>query len=352
MMPIDQYILEEIGDRLREWIADGRDAHRTITFLHDGAYADALVEVGGYRLAIEYKSVAGAAAVDAAAQMVKKAASQLGNDVIPLVAVPYMGETGQRICEDAGVSWLDLSGNARIKAPGLRVWIEGHENRFKERGRPSNAFAPKSARIARWLLSHPGEVLSQRELAHNTGMDEGQTSRVISRLIKSGLITRDSEGCIQVKNRRLLLEAWHEVYDFSKHKIIKGHVAARSGEELMMRLANTLTTHQQSYAMTGLAAAWQMTHFSAFKLTTVYLERRPEPTILEALGFRQEDRGANTWLIFPNDAGVFQGAESFDGIRCVHPVQAYMDLKSMPERASEAAEHIRGLLLSGDPNVG
>jgi len=43
----------------------------------------------------------------------------------------------------------------------------------------------------------------------------------------------------------------------------------------------------------------------------------------------------------PNDAGVFHGAEERDGLRCVHPVQAYLDLKEHPERAPEAAERLR-----------
>jgi hypothetical protein len=66
-----------------------------------------------------------------------------------------MGDVGKRICADAGVSWFDLSGNANIVAPGLRILIEGRPNKFGRGGRPSSAFAPKSARIARRLLIDP-----------------------------------------------------------------------------------------------------------------------------------------------------------------------------------------------------
>ncbi|MDE0142863.1 MAG: hypothetical protein OXI80_15175 [Caldilineaceae bacterium] len=52
-------------------------------------------------------------------------------------------------------------------------------------------------------------------------------------------------------------------------------------------------------------------------------------------------RGANVWLVVPNDAGVFDGAEFVEGIRCVHPVQAYVDLKGYPERTAEAGEALR-----------
>ena len=36
-----------------------------------------------------------------------------------------------------------------------------------------------------------------------------------------------------------------------------------------------------------------------------------------------------------------KNAENRDGLRCVHPVQVYMDLKGHPERAAEAAQHLR-----------
>jgi len=61
---------------------------------------------------------------------------------------------------------------------------------------------------------------------------------------------------------------------------------------------------------------------------------------LRAIGFRPEERGANLWFTIPNDEGVFTGATNPNGVRCVHPVQAYLDLKAQPERSVEAAEEL------------
>jgi hypothetical protein len=46
-------------------------------------------------------------------------------------------------------------------------------------------------------------------------------------------------------------------------------------------------------------------------------------------------------LVIPNDEGVFHGAVLREEIRCVHPVQAYLDLHAHPERAEEAAQKLR-----------
>jgi len=74
-----------------------------------------------------------------AARSAREFAEQLKTKSIPLVAVPYMGEVGQRLCKEAEVCWLDLSGNAHLSGPGLRVNIEGKPNQFKRPG-PSAQF--------------------------------------------------------------------------------------------------------------------------------------------------------------------------------------------------------------------
>jgi hypothetical protein len=66
------------------------------------------------------------------------------------------------------------------------------------------------------------------------------------------------------------------------------------------------------------------------------------------MGFHEEQKGENVWLVVPNDEGVFDGAAERDGIRCVHPVQVYMDLKNHPERSAEAAEQLRARFLRKD----
>ena len=120
--------------------------------------------------------------------------------------VPYMGEVGQRLCEEAKVCWLDLSGNAHF-APGLRVTIEGKPNQFKRPGRPRSVFAPKSARIVRRLLIEPESTFSQRALAKAAGLDEGFTSRIVRQLEEQRLVARNAAGELKVADYDALLDA-------------------------------------------------------------------------------------------------------------------------------------------------
>jgi hypothetical protein len=255
------------------------------------------------------------------------------------------------LCDEAQVSWLDLSGNAHLVAPGLRVNIEGKPNKFKQPGRPRSLFAPKSSRIARCLLVEPDHAMSQRELAKAADLNEGFTSRIVRQLEVEQLVAREPNGAVKVAAFDVLLEAWREVYDFSKHHIVRGHIAARSSDDVLRRLAGGLKQGKAEYAATGLAGAWLLNQFAGFRLVVMYVARIPSAQAQQGMGFREEARGENVWLVVPNDEGVFHGAAEREGIRCVHPVQAYLDLKNHPERSAEAAEQLRQKFLKRESHA-
>jgi hypothetical protein len=307
--------------------------------------ADLLVSAGDFIFAVECKSSGQAASVAMAAHSAREFAEQLNKRSIPLVAVPYMGEVGRRMCEEADVCWLDLSGNARLVAPRLRVNIEGKPNQFKRPGRPRSLFAPKSARIARWLLMKSDHAFTQRELAKVSGLDEGFTSRIVRQLEEQRLVARDADGAVKVADYDAMLDAWREAYNFSKHHIVHGHIAARSSDDVLRQLAGQLKRAKIEHAATGLAGAWLLNQFSGFRLVVFYVGQMPSAEARQEMGFHEELRGENVWLVVPNDEGVFQGAVEREGIACVHPVQVYLDLKDHPERSAEAAEALREKLL-------
>ena len=300
-----------------------------------------LISAGEHTFLAEPRNSSARAPMILAVTRLRERREDIEKDVISLVVVPYMGETGRRLCEEHEIAWLDLSGNARIKAPGLLINVEGKPNRFKSAGRPPNLFAPKSSRIVRQFMIVADRALTQRELSQAADLDEGYTSRIVRRLEEKGLLLRDKKGLLNPRDPEHLLDSWHEAYDFMTHHIIKGHVAARSGEELLYRVAGILEKQARGYAATGLGAAWVYTHFANFRLATFYLSHVPADELSNTLGFREDDRGANTWLVVPNDEGVFHGSEVQEGIRCVHPVQVYLDLKAHPERSAEAASRLR-----------
>ena len=348
-IPRESIVIRQAAGRLAEILGNPDVAVRTdlAVYGNDGRQWDAVISAGDHSYVLEWKRSGSLSHVAIAIHRLARAKHSFSHDVVPLLAVPYMGRAAQEHCGKANVSWLDLSGNARIIAPGIFYQNLGNPNRYRRAGRPETAFGPRGARIARRLLIGPAKVIRQRTLAANTGLDEGHTSRVVGKLLETGLVER-GQGGIRVTDPEALLDAWREDYRFDRHHVLRGHISARGGDELIHSVTEILSRTEEPYAATALPAAWLWTRYAGFRLSTVYLQIPPTAGLKKDLGFREEERGANTWLVVPNDEGVFDGVEVIDGIPCVHPVQAYVDLKDHPERATEAATQLRKQLFQRD----
>jgi hypothetical protein len=337
--------LEKILDHFAKWFNVSKSKIRIRDQYRDKK-VDGFFKVGKHGFIIEVKSSSNSAQVTSAIKSLKINRIQPQGFLIPLVVVPFMGDVGRKLCEDSNVSWADLSGNADISAPNLRILIGGQPNLYKNLGRPSSPFAPKSARIARWLLINAGKSMTQRELSFATNVDEGHTSRIISRLEDEELISRKNDGSIVVSDPDVLLDSWREKYDFKKNHIIKGHIAARSSNEIVKKISELLSDKGVLHAATGLCGAWLYTKFTGFRIVTFYINGQLSKELTRFLGFRDEEPGSNVWFVVPKDEGVFHGSKKVEDTICAHPIQVYLDLFGHPERAKEAADNLRKTFLN------
>lgn len=347
MIPDEANAIEAAIEFLCRWIGcrPDEDGHLEVVRQVDSAGSvDAVLEHDETHFLLEYKRSGQISAVAGGIRQLEAADNFLG-DVVKILVVPYMPDPGRERCQQAGISWIDLSGNADVTGPGIRIYVQGEPNRFKRPGRPTNVFAPKSSRVARVLLYNRGSAFKQRELSKLTGLGEGYVSRIVRSLEGQELLRRVEDGKVVAGDTSLLLDAWLESYNILKHTIYKGHTPARSGSALQQELSETLSRKGIKHAATGLGAAWQYTHFAAFRTASVFIGEALNRRALSDLDFRETETGANTWLIVPNDESVFWRADEIDGVRCVHPIQAYLDLKGHPERAYEAMGELRRLIL-------
>ena len=345
----EEQITQKIPELIASWFNGERGEVSFEKKLTSRKRLGLLQTTSGYTFLVEVKTQGSLANLSYALKSLKNH-FELYNDpeAIPILAVPFMGEKGRELCAEENISWLDLSGNANISAPGLRILIDGKRNAFKATGRPKNLFAPKSSRLAREFLIDPGLSLTQRELTRKTGLNETLVGRIVREMERDQMLLRNKEtGAVSLQDPELMLEEWREAYDFDKHLIIPGFIAQRTGEAAMQAAAEGMEKLQISYAATGLAGAWLLTQFANFRLTTIYLSEIPSDNLLKELKIsKQSKTGANIWLVVPNDAGVFAAAQKYHGVNCVHPVQVYLDLSAHPERATDAAKEVRSQYLN------
>jgi len=334
----------EVMDRLPVLLADllDEDDLRIVEEPPDRHIDARFTDSAGREWVVQAKPTVSPGHVVEAAQRQRDLA---GGDGIPLLVVPFMTAGAAKVADEKGVNWIDLAGNARIRHEDLFVFVEGRPNPYRSPGRPSTPFAPKSARITRVMLSDPGRWWRQRDLATETGLDDGSVSRVVRRLVDLALVTRRDRE-YRPRDPRLLLAAWADEYRLDRHDVVMAHLTG-GGVDAARRLEAALRGIGVEHAFTGLSAAWALDHFARFRMTSVYVSGDPRKAV-DQLELRRAPQGGNIQLIGPNDAGVFIGSAVHDGLTCVAPVQAYLDLRHLPERAEEAAEHLRSRHLRWD----
>jgi len=321
---------------LSSWLHEPVEAERQVT--GGPGRIDLVARGQNVVFVIEVKAADRVPLLEAARAALDRHAAEMAG--VPVVAVPFMGPKAREYARSIGLSWMDLSGNADIRGLGLRILVEGKPNRFASPGRPATTFSDKAARVSRVMLAEPERWWQQAELAEAAGISTGYVSKVVSRLAEVELLAHGPEGRLRPKSPGLLLDAWAQVYDFRRHEIARFHAVGRKGPGIAESLAARLgAVPGLGWAATGLTAAWALTHFVDHRLVTFFVSR---PLLdPEELGLRPVEDGENVWIVVPRDDGVFYASHEASGLRCVHPVQVYLDLLGHPERAREAADHVR-----------
>lgn len=342
MQYADAIAARELPALLAGWMGLAMEAVRVVPPQNDHG-PDLLVEAAGQRFVCDVRPRDDLPSLERARTALQGASAVAG--AVAVVVVPHAGPKAREWLRTCGLSWLDLSGNADIHAPGLRILVEGKANRFASAGRPSTVFSPKAARITRVMLVDPDRWWTQRELTAVTRLSAGFVSKVLRRMVADELLVRGGEaGRVRPRTPALLLDAWAQQYRFTEHRLERYHLAARTGPATLRALGESLGAAGIDWAATGLAAAWALTQFADFRITSIYLHQGlGDP---EAHGLHAVDRGENVWVLLPRDEGVFDGSAPGGAVPCVSPAQVYLDLAAHPERSKEAAEKLRADLMN------
>ena len=120
-IPRESIAIRQAADRLAEIFGVpelAEDTHIAVRS-NDGRQWDAVFAARGLSFVLEWKRSGSLGHVAAVIRTLETAKHGLPHEVIPLLAVPYMGEAAQKLCAQAELPWLDLSGNARIIVPGI-----------------------------------------------------------------------------------------------------------------------------------------------------------------------------------------------------------------------------------------
>ena len=257
----------------------------------------------------------------------------------PLVAAPYLGPEGQRLCREAGVGYLDLAGNAFLRFDGVLVDRRSGERPPRAKARLRRLFSPKSSRILRVLLEQPDQEWTLARLATEAAISVRTAHLVINALEEKAFVDK-RRGATRLEKPAALLDLWAENYRLDQHRRQTFYSFVRSPRELAAKLAAQATGKRVSLALTLHAGAALVAPFVRYTDVHAYVGG-DIARLAKALDLRPVETGGNVRLLTPNDEGVFYRTQAIEGIPVVCNTQLYLDLLHYPGRGREAAEELR-----------
>ena len=278
-------------------------------------------------------------------------------NAVPVLAAPYMSPEKQALCRDAGINFMDLSGNVFIAHRSFYLERIGFPNQFPEKRQRRDPFSDKASLILREMLKNPKQRWGVRELAEKIGLDPGYVSRMAKSLDESGYAAR-AKGKISLRAPQEILDDWVRSYDLKRNEHHRFFLLAPDVKSILGRLREIDIPPNVGYALSVQAGAGLVAPHAVYKEVHLYLN---DPNAIgffqEALDLKAADQGANLLLMMPfYKHSVFYDCREVEGLRVVSDIQLYLDLYGYPVRGREQAEHLYDqrlkLMFSGDNGNG
>ena len=256
-------------------------------------------------------------------------------DSILMVVAPFLGPSARDRLAEAGISFVDATGNVRLVSSSPAVFIEAAgavRNPWRENLPLRSLRGGRSGRVVRAFLDYR-PPFGTRELSNVTKNAPASVSRVADLLEREAILQRDRpRGPISEVDWERLLRRWALDYDFSEVNALTPCLAARGVASLMDKLRDA----DFPYAVTGSFAAVRHAPVAEPRLVTIYT---PDAgTAMNRLGLRPADAGANVLIGKPFDPVVFHRTEEADGVTYARVTQVAVDLMKGPGRGPAEAE--------------
>ena len=261
---------------------------------------------------------------------------QTGNHPI-LVVAPYIGRRVRDLLAEENVSYIDLTGNARITLDYPGVFIETQGAVTDPRASKVRRSALRGAKVGAVVrvLIDAAPPYTGAEIARAAGVNQGYVSRILDTLVDEGLVDRERAGPVAGVDWPRLLRRRAEALDLFRPNGALRYIARQGVGELLERLRRR-APDDPAPTVTGSFAASRLAPVAAPSVLVVY---SMAPRQLEAeLELLPAEAGADVVLIRPDNVVAFARSMPEGGIAWAAPSQVAIDCLSGSGRMPSEGE--------------
>lgn len=301
-----------------------------------------LVNGRPHQLICEYKSNGQPRYARSALLELRNYVAHRAPQATPVFIAPYISPAVRQLCEEKGVGYLDLEGNARIAFGGVFIERVVADKPVAQQRELRSLFRPKSAQVLRAMLREPGRAWRVTELSDISKVSLGHVSNV-----RTGLIDREwaraSDDGLVLSEPDALLDAWRVSYTPPPGERLRFYTPLHgSALEDAARSALRADDGPGRAAFASFSAAQWISPYARTGTHYFFADGEGLRKLQAALNLTATSKGENVVVTVPKDLGLLADTvEPAPGAVCTSPVQTYLDLSIAGERGAEAAHHLR-----------
>lgn len=306
-----------------------------------------LVDGRPHQLVCEYKSNGQPRYARSAMLELRNYVAHRAPKATAVFIAPYISPAVRQLCDETGVGYLDLEGNARIAFGGVFIERIVADKPAAQQRELKSLFRPKSAQVLRAMLREPGRAWRVTELSETSGVSLGHVSNV-----RTGLIDREwahaSDDGLVLSDPNALLDAWRDSYSAPLGERLRFYTPLHgSALETAARSALRSDSAPGRAAFASFSAAQWISPYARTGMHYFFADEEGVRKLQAALKLTPSSKGDNVVITVPKDLGLLADTvEPAPGAVCTSPVQTYLDLFVAGERGAEAADHLRQERLS------
>lgn len=265
-----------------------------------------------------------------------------------LITFERSSPDARALLRDGRVSYAAGDGEVFLYAPPIYVERPPRRRAVALGGAPAAPFAIRASRVPRWLLLHPEERPSFRQLATALELSEAMVSRTVHALVADALVAIESDPSdarlrlVRLRDAGRLLDAFERALTPRRPRRVTWDIGARDAPAAMQALHTAAEHLKAPYAVSGVAGASLVRRAVEPTDVVVWIRRDDADLWADELMATpaRPSAGRVTAQLTP-DPFVLSLASKRDGIQVADPVQLYLDCRAAGERALEAADAIR-----------
>jgi DNA-binding MarR family transcriptional regulator len=268
---------------------------------------------------------------------------RLMRDPTVLMVAPWISPRARALLEEAGYSYLDLTGNVRfrIDRPAVYIQLQGADRDPDPRPRSQARLdGPKARRLVRLLVdaSPPHRAM---DLARAGGLTPGYVSKILESLDDQALIERDRRGAVQYVDWAALLSAGAGRYDLLRNNSAAMFVAQEGAANLYARLLADAASPE--VVVTGSFAASMLAPVAAPTQLLIYAS--DQAAVRQYGRLLPTDRLPDVVLLEPEDWAQLAASRRVGQVRHVALSQLVLDCLGgngrLPEEGQAVVDWMR-----------